>query len=116
MLIKITRSFERTRQIADFVPVKAYCEASTEYELGEIKPLENADELIKISAHLQFLCESEVEKTLMTYRPACIVCGGKSERSFVSKEGVCGQCMKEEHLKIVQLNSENRDTKKVVKK
>lgn len=89
MLIKIKRSFERTRQIADFVPIKAYCEVTQELETS-------ADDMESFmsqqSASLDSFVQSEVEKTLMSYRPICISCGGKGEKIILNKEGVCGQC------------------------
>jgi len=96
MKITITRAFERTRQIADFVPIKAYCEATAEMEVDEVVNPEG-DKLLKkvfenLSHGLDDLVQAEVEKTLMQYYPTCIVCGGRGAQVNLNKEGVCGQC------------------------
>jgi hypothetical protein len=96
MKITITRSFERTRQIADFVPIKAYCEATVELDQ---RPEDTTRE--EIATNLATFCESEVEKTLMGYTPACIRCGGKAifPQKSLNKEGICGQCQSEQEMK-----------------
>ena len=86
MRIKITRSFERTRQIADFVPIKTHCEISMEIDLEP----NQLTEIVGFSSRLDATCQAEVEKTLMSYQPVCIVCGGKGRP--LNKEGVCGKC------------------------
>src|SRR5580765_1655543 len=92
MTIKITRSFERTRQMADFVPIKVYCEATADFEISQ--SMERTDiEMIEVSESLDRFVQAEVEKTLMPYRPVCIVCGGKGDTVNLNKEGVCGQCV-----------------------
>ena len=105
MKITITRAFERTRQIADFVPIKAYCEATIEEDnLPNMEQLDDAGkkELIalqrQMAESLDLLVQQEVEKTLMTYRPVCISCGGKGDKVFLNKEGVCGQCVQTAHF------------------
>ncbi|MDE2233427.1 MAG: hypothetical protein KGJ90_04950 [Patescibacteria group bacterium] len=98
--ITIRRAFERTRQIADFVPIKAYCELSEEVDI------EDSADLANISASLAEACEKDVEMTLMKYRPVCIVCGGKGETLNLTKEGVCGNCMNDRAMKIAELKRE----------
>jgi hypothetical protein len=100
MKITITRSFERTRQIADFVPIKAYCEATIEEDdLPNMDKLddEGKKELIalqrEMSEALDLLVRQEVEKTLMSYYPLCIVCGARGQTVNLNKEGVCGNCV-----------------------
>jgi hypothetical protein len=96
MKITITRSFERTRQIADFVPIKAYCEATIEYERGEQNQILNVpnEQDREYSFLLDSFVQAEVEKTLISYRPVCIVCRGKGDTVILNKEGVCGHCVK----------------------
>lgn len=93
MKIIITRSFERTRQIADFVPIKAYCEVSFEQDFPDGAAHEAIVEAM--SSKADELCRSEVDKTLMSYQPLCIVCGGRGAKVNLNKEGVCGQCVKD---------------------
>ena len=97
MIIKITRSFERTRQIADFVPVKAYCEASEDFDISSVpEGTSSEDVMAAVAKVLDEFCQSEVEKTLMGYHPACINCGGKQAYggSGLTKEGFCAECNK----------------------
>lgn len=89
MTIKITRAFERTRQIADFVPIKAYCETTAEFEVESI----THEQVARASQTLDNIVQSEVEKTLISYRPVCIACGSKGQKVVLNKEGVCGQCV-----------------------
>ncbi len=90
MKITVRRYFERTRQIADFVPIKASCEVSAECNL------EDVDE---VSGTLAERCELEVEKTLMHYHPSCVNCGGKqiTPHKDLTKEGMCDECNKTLH-------------------
>jgi hypothetical protein len=109
MKITITRAFERTRQIADFVPVKAYCEASAEAEWDSENPELRPE---KLSQHLQNLCESEVEKTLINYRPVCIACGAKGATVILNKEGICGNCVKKMMFEAKEFAAGNAKNKK----
>lgn len=111
MVIRIVRAFERTRQIADFVPIKAYCEASTEYELGKIDAEHAAAEMAEISHRLDSFVQSEVDKTLMSYYPQCIVCGGKGQKMNLNKEGVCGQCVQTNMFKAREFQKESGQPK-----
>jgi len=101
--IIIKRSFERTRQIAEFVPVKAACEATIEYETNDIIAVELRDNAV--SSMLDEFVQSEVEKTLMGYTPACIQCGGKQifPKKVLNKEGICAQCVSEHQFKAREL-------------
>jgi hypothetical protein len=106
MKITIKRYFERTRQIADFVPVKTACEASAEVN---VKPNITARALGEgaeaISGMLDQFVQSEVEKTLMGYTPACIGCGGKAifPKKVLNKEGICAQCQSDNEMKLRDL-------------
>jgi len=103
MKITITRSFERTRQIADFVPIKAYCEVTAEHDEGAIS-------LTELSRKLDDFCQSEVEKTLMGYRPACVVCGGKKifgGKGEMTKEGICAECNDKMLFEAKQFKADN---------
>ena len=118
MTISITRSFERTRQIADFVPIKAYCQASAEIDVrsDEVKGegiISDAEE--ELSRVLTSFCEREVDKTLMSYYPQCIVCGGKGQKMSLNKEGVCGQCVTQMHFQIRDLKESGTPKPKVAK-
>jgi hypothetical protein len=97
MKIVIKRSFERTRQIADFIPVKAACEATYEMEQKAMTKEELEPYLIELSGQLDQFVQSEVEKSLMGYTPCCIRCGGKAifPKKALNKEGYCGQCVSE---------------------
>jgi hypothetical protein len=118
MTIKITRAFERTRQIADFVPIKAYCEATTEVEVSDRENSEiiKKDQFIRsISNELDQFVQAEVEKTLMAYRPVCIRCGGKGDKVNLNKEGVCGNCVSEMNIQargFAEDNQKNRTSRK----
>jgi len=120
--LRITRSFERTRQIADFVPVKAACEVSVELSEEELNAIpygagETSDERARemFSEKLDIFVRAEVEKTLMGYKPVCVRCGG-TEGSFgkggLTKEGLCQNCNTEigyqarDHAADVGRNSE----------
>lgn len=114
MKIKITRSFERTRQIADFVPVKAFCEASIDATEVDGKVGETGEDMAhRLSARLDAFVQSEVEKTLMNYYPVCIVCGAKGVTVNLNKEGVCGECVKNLNYRMNDLKKEtvNNGTK-----
>jgi len=97
MKIIITRSFERTRQIADFVPVKAACEATMEIQDEELtsQGIFPQSEIKRASAVLDEIVQSEVEKSLMGYKPCCLRCGGKQiyGGKGLNKEGYCVQCV-----------------------
>jgi hypothetical protein len=93
MTIKITRAFERTRQIADFVPIKAYCEATAEFDDVEMTAEQIERRIRTNSLFLDNIVQSEVDNTLKSYYPMCIVCGGKGQKLSLNKEGVCGQCV-----------------------
>ncbi len=55
MKIKISRSFSKKIQLAQFEPIESFCGA--EQEVEDIKAVE-------VSAQLDYLCRTEVEKTL----------------------------------------------------
>lgn len=101
MKIIIKRSFERTRQIADFIPVKAACEASYEMEQRAMTKEELEPYISEISAQLDRFVQSEVEKTLMGYTPACLQCGSKQifPKKVLNKEGICSSCVSENQFK-----------------
>lgn len=108
MKITITRAFERTRQIADFVPIKAYCEATIELE----NPVDDVAKVLgQNSLLLDAFVQSEVEKTLITYRPVCISCGGKGDKVLLNKEGVCGQCVNKAQMDARQFKVDNDKNK-----
>ena len=109
MKIIIKRSFERTRQIADFIPVKAACEASAEIEVVVDSTKQDIAAREALSSELAAFCQSEVEKTLMGYTPACIVCGGKAifPKKVLNKEGVCAQCQSDSEIKLRDLKKES---------
>lgn len=90
MLIRVTRNFERTRQIADFVPVKASCEASAEIEIETISDEKTA----LLSDALDRFVQREVERTLAGYVPMCLMCGMKAIYPVrtLGKDGICAQC------------------------
>jgi hypothetical protein len=108
MKIIITRSFERTRQIADFVPVKAACEATYEMEQQVMTKEELEPFLIEISVQMDSFVQSEVEKTLMGYKPACLRCGGKQiyGGKGLNKEGLCAQCVSDLAFQLRDLKQE----------
>ena len=118
MLIKITRSFERTRQIADFVPIKAYCEATIEEDgfppmekiAADKQTLKDFEGIQRnMSEALDALVQQEVEKTLMGYRPACIGCGGKQivGGTGINKEGMCQTCADKMRFEASDFRKEN---------
>jgi hypothetical protein len=113
MKITITRSFERTRQIADFVPIKSYCEASVEIDsvTTSIPAVEEVQEIY--SDVLDGICQAEVEKTLMGYSPCCVVCGGKQvfPRRTLTKEGLCNTCNEKELIEARQFKADNAKNK-----
>lgn len=107
MKILLKRTFERTRQIADFVPVKIGCEVSGEIELEDT----DRAELLRLHAFAEQLfqvCESEVEHSISRYWPSCILCGGKGQKSPLNKEGLCGQCVKELSFQLAELKKETK--------
>lgn len=109
MKITITRAFERTRQIADFVPIKAYCEASVEYEMkSPIEKEEEARLFTEASARMAAVVQEEVDKTLAAYRPTCIVCGGRGDKVNLNKEGVCGQCVKDMQMQALEFRRDGK--------
>jgi hypothetical protein len=112
MKIIIKRSFERTRQIADFIPVKVACEASIETEQGG--GVESI--IVDYSRLLDAIVQQEVEKTLMGYTPACIVCGGKVifPKKVLNKEGICAQCVSDSEMKLRELKKESGGPKSKV--
>lgn len=121
MKITITRYFERTRQIADFVPVKAACEASIEEDsLPAMEKLTDDErkDLICLqrvmSESLDKLVQQEVEKTLMGYVPCCITCGGKAiaPRKTLTKEGICAECHNKQEMEARQFKLDNLRNKK----
>jgi hypothetical protein len=58
MKIVLTRSFSRTKQIAAFEPINAYCSVQVEYE-------QSADETdVQVSERLDEFARTEVEKTI----------------------------------------------------
>jgi hypothetical protein len=107
MRVKITRYFERTRQIADFVPVKAACEASMEMETSAEQDFMKAAETC--SAALDALVQAEVEKTLMGYVPCCVSCGGKPiyPKKDLSKGGECDTCINKREMEARQFKADN---------
>ena len=108
MKITITRSFERTRQIADFVPIKAYCEVTAEVDDEELtdKGIWPTAEINNLSQHLDTITRDEVDKTLISYQPLCIVCKARGEKVVLNKEGVCGNCLNTRGMQA----KENHDT------
>jgi hypothetical protein len=113
MKITIKRSFERTRQIADFIPVKAACEVTIERNEEELNRLilegnKTIEDIVaEFSTRADALCIAEVEKTLAGYTPSCIVCGGKAlfPKKVLNKEGVCAQCQSENEMKLREAKS-----------
>jgi len=103
MKIIIKRSFERTRQIADFVPIKVACEVSAEIEY------KNDGEILDWSNKLDDIVQSEVEKSLIGYRPACIGCGGKQivGGTGLNKEGMCQTCADKLRFEAADFRKEN---------
>jgi len=55
MKITITRSFSRTKQVAAFEPINAFCSMQMECDEGEYA---------RVSMELSELCIGEVEKTI----------------------------------------------------
>lgn len=96
-ITQVTRYFERTRQIADFIPVKSAIEVTAEVHEGET--------IADVSRQLDELAVAEVEKTLMGYTPACIACGGKAifPKKVLNKEGICAQCQSDNDMKLRDL-------------
>jgi hypothetical protein len=109
MKITIKRVFSRVRQIADFVPVRAECEATVEFEVDPIKTPEYKDSMEIHSAALDQFVQSEVEKTLMGYTPSCIRCGGKAlfPKKVLNKEGMCAQCVSELSFQAKDFRADN---------
>jgi hypothetical protein len=114
MKITIKRYFERTRQIADFVPVKSACEAAIEFEI----PDEEAQSVLLAAGMKAYAPESdmidqfvqaEVEKTLMGYTPTCVVCGGKQiyPKRDLTKAGLCDTCNDKQMFEARQFKSDN---------
>jgi len=93
MKIKITRQFDRTRQIADFVPVRSSCEVSVEYDDAKLKS-DKVEYREKCLQSLDEICKRNVEASLMGYVPCCVVCGGKNifPGKPLNKMGYCDQC------------------------
>jgi hypothetical protein len=113
MKIIITRAFERTRQIADFVPIKAYCEATVEFESADEigVQVKDAEKMKEVSGLLDNIVQSEVDNTLKNYRPTCITCGGRGERVLLNKEGQCGQCVSTANFAARDFKKDNPSTK-----
>jgi len=106
MKITIKRYFERTRQIADFVPIKSACEATMEIELGD--PENGLDQAREFSQTLDLFVQSEVEKTLMGYSPCCVVCGGKPifPKKDLTKAGLCDTCNQKQLMEARQFKAD----------
>jgi hypothetical protein len=64
-----------------------------------------------MSAALDNFVQSEVEKTLINYRPVCIACQGKGEKVLLNKEGVCGQCVEKHRMEAIGFAKENSKKK-----
>jgi|ERR1700733_6757106 len=115
MKITIKRYFERTRQIADFVPVKTACEASIELDIDP--NTSDPDRMEQLQTNSQLLadfCIAEVEQTLRSYYPICIRCGARGQTVNLNKEGMCGQCVSTLTIEARQFktdNAKNRATK-----
>jgi hypothetical protein len=106
MKITIKRTFSRTRQIADFVPVRAECEATVEVDCTKE---ESGNILKNNSAALDQFVQSEVEKTLMGYVPCCVSCGGKPiyPKKDLSKGGECDACVNKQQMEARQFRADN---------
>jgi hypothetical protein len=115
MKITITRSFERTRQIADFVPVKAFCQATMEVDCESPSDYFQTNASQADSRLLDNFVQSEVEKTLMGYKPCCVTCGGKEivGGKGLNKEGVCKTCEADYAMKLRDAKADNQKNEKV---
>lgn len=93
MKIRITRQFERVRQIADFVPVRSSCEVGIEYDDAKLKG-DKIEYREKILQSLDEIVKRSVEASLMGYVPCCVVCGGKNlyPGKPLNKMGYCATC------------------------
>jgi len=58
--IVVQRSFSKTKQVADFEPIRAECSVQAEYDATEI----DDQKIISISGHLDNLVRQEVERTI----------------------------------------------------
>jgi hypothetical protein len=60
MKLIITRSFQKTKQVASFEPINSFCSVSAEYDVNEL-----SDQFVQsISGHLDNLARQEVERTI----------------------------------------------------
>ena len=62
MKLSITRSFSRTKQVASFEPINAFCSVSAEYD-DEATQLDDQF-VVSVSEHLDNLVRREVERTI----------------------------------------------------
>jgi hypothetical protein len=60
MKLLIRRSYEKTKQVASFEPIKAQCSVQAEFDAQEI----DDQKIISISGHLDNLARQEVERTI----------------------------------------------------
>ena len=60
MKLIITRSFSKTKQVASFEPINAFCSVQAEFEVPDI----DDQKVISISGHLDNLVRQEVERTI----------------------------------------------------
>ena len=120
MRITITRAFERTRQIKQFEPIKAFCSASVEAEGDSI---ESEIELLKVSSgQLDIFVRAEVEKTIASEEQAlrdgsrtpCANCGGiqVSGGTGLSPEGLCKTCESQLKFQARDMRAEGKKSKK----
>ena len=73
------------------------------------------EQMTAFSELLDSKCQSEVEKTLMGYTPACIQCGGRAifPKKVLNKEGICAQCQSDNDMKLRDLRKGSGTPKKV---
>jgi hypothetical protein len=58
--LTITRSFSKTKQVASYEPINAFCSVSAEYDSNEL----DDQFVVSISGHLDNLARQEVERTI----------------------------------------------------
>lgn len=99
-MIKITRSFSRKIMLAQYEPIESFCSAEEVVDMEQMvqskeKYLETVE---RVSAELDEICRTEVEKTISEYLDKKNMCSSCKGIIRYKDEGkLCEPCKKTAH-------------------